>query len=270
MGPNTCHKATGEQAHDIDLVRGLAVDDAAASARVQLFGAARAVEKIGVIERRNHSYAAVRAAADQFAGAQNRQVKTVAVAHNQEHTRSLCGIDHAGAVVQCERHGFFNQNMFAVSGSDAGVIGMELVGRGDVDRLHLRFSTKSFYGVEAGCSKVFFKLPPCRVKRVGRRDQVNARVMLKCRQHQGEGAAQPDDAQAHRGRRWVHKSSTSSAVLARETHSMMLLACSSSNNTQSRCSASPAIKPVRQVPQLPLSQELGTLWPWARRACRMD
>src|SRR5947207_4860810 len=67
-----------------------------------------------------------------------------------------------------------------------------------------------------------------------------------------------------------HKSSTSSADFARDTHTMMLSARSSSVSTKSRWSASPASKRVRQVPQVPLSHDEGTRQPCARNASIID
>ncbi len=53
-----------------------------------------------------------------------------------------------------------------------------------------------------------------------------------------------------------YMSITSSSPRARDTQIMMLSARSLSASTRSRWSASPAISLVRQVPQVPLSQEL--------------
>ena len=46
-------------------------------------------------------------------------------------------------------------------------------------------------------------------------------------------------------------------------------ACSSGNNTMSRCSTAPASKPVLQEPQVPLSHELATFMPALRRHSKM-
>ena len=53
-----------EQPHDVDVMRRLVVDRAAAERRVELLRSARAVEEVGEVERGDHAQAAVRAALD--------------------------------------------------------------------------------------------------------------------------------------------------------------------------------------------------------------
>src|SRR5262245_55306361 len=73
-GPAAC-----EQPDDVDLVRALTENHATALGGVELLGTPRPVQKIRVIERRDHPRPPVTAASDDFAGAAERGIETMAM-----------------------------------------------------------------------------------------------------------------------------------------------------------------------------------------------
>src|SRR5438552_14073404 len=85
-------------------------------------------------------------------------------------------------------------------------------------------------------------------------NELHSLVLQERWKHQGECTTEAGDTEANGACR-SHRSSTSSADLARETQIMIRVPISSGISTMSRWSASPEIKPVRQVPQVPLSHE---------------
>ncbi len=68
----------------------------------------------------------------------------MAVTHHQHHTGACGGVDHAGAFVEGQCHGFFNHHMFAIGRSHFNLCGMQLVRRGNVNCLDLGVATKRF------------------------------------------------------------------------------------------------------------------------------
>ena len=86
--------ATAEQPHDIDLMRRLAPDDAAAIARRELLGAAWPIDEIGEVQGGQHPQLPECARCDQLARTKNRRVETVAVPDDQVDVRASGVVDH--------------------------------------------------------------------------------------------------------------------------------------------------------------------------------
>src|SRR5258705_319304 len=74
------HEAAAEEPHDVDLVRRLAEEDAAAAHRIELLGAPRPIEEIGEVERGDHAHAPQLAARGDLARTRDRRVEAVAMA----------------------------------------------------------------------------------------------------------------------------------------------------------------------------------------------
>src|SRR6185503_2679677 len=96
--PNAAYLAAGEQAHDVDLVRGLVEHHAAAGLRAELLGPPWAIEEVGEVERGDHAQRAVVAAPDQLARPEDRPVETVAVPDDQLHAVLARGVIHRAAI----------------------------------------------------------------------------------------------------------------------------------------------------------------------------
>ena len=130
--------ATGEQPHNVDLVRALAEHDPAATRRVEFLRAPRAVQEVGEIERSDHAHAAVGAARDQLSRPPVWRIEAVAVAHDQLHTRGADCVDHRRAFDERQRHRLFDEDVLAVPGRRDDVLGVKLMRCGDVNRVHVR------------------------------------------------------------------------------------------------------------------------------------
>ena len=192
--------AARQQAHDVDLVRTLAQQDATA-ARVELLRAAQPIEEIGVVLRVDHPDRAKRAARDELAGARNGAIEAVAVADDHADAGARHGIDHRLAFVERHRHRLFHQNVLATRRGCGDMSRMELVGRGDVDDVDVRIGAQRLDArvrprIERG-GEVRRRL----ASRVRRRDQCDARIGDEGRQHQRERAPETGDADAKSRRR---------------------------------------------------------------------
>ena len=219
MGSHAVYTSATQQAHYVNLVRRLAVDDATTGRRVELFRTTRAVQEIGEIHRRDHPDIAKHAAVDELPRAPDRQVEAVAVADDEMHARTAGRLDHAGAFFQAQGHRLFDHHMLAERCGQAHMTGMKLVRRGNIEHFHRRVSAKRFDGRMAGCAEVALELRPGRRNRVGGAHQLDAAVMHEGRQHQGKCPTQAHNADLHFPT--AHRSSTSSPDFARDTHTMM-------------------------------------------------
>ena len=194
------HRATaGEEAHDVDLVRGLAEHDAAALLGAQLLGPARAIEEIRVVERLDHAHAAEIAAPDQLARGEVGRVEAVAVPDDQVHAGRGASRDHVVALGQRQRHRLLDQHVLAHCRGELRMRGMEAVGTGDVDRLHGGIGDQLLDACVRSCAEIALELRARRLARVAGSNELDARIGAKGRQHQRERAAQADDAETDRG-----------------------------------------------------------------------
>ena len=219
MREDTLYQATAEQAQDIDLVRRLAVDDTAASGRVEFVGTPGTVQEVGVIESRQHAHRAETPALDQRARVQHGQIETVTVSDHHLHPGGCDGIHHLCALLQRDGHGLFDQQVFARRRSQCHVLGVQTMRRGNVDHVHPRIVAERLHAGVGGRAKVLRKTRARRRLRISRGDQTHARIGDKGGQHQRESPAQAGYADAQRV--LVHRSKTSSVDRARETQTMI-------------------------------------------------
>lgn len=178
--------------------------------------------------------------------------------------------------------GFFDQHVFAMGRCHGDMFCVELVRRGDVDQIDGGVCAQGFDVVVAGGAKIAFELAPGCRQGISGGDKPHPCIAGERGQHQCECTAESGDTYAqgmlfagdlpNAGQvAWIsvagstHRSSTSSPPRARDTQTMMFVLFSSSRSTMSRCSTSPLTRPVRQEPQVPLSQELVTWWPQPRK-----
>ena len=194
-GAHAFHAPAAEQPHDIDLMRRLIEHRAAALRGVEFFRAARAIEKVRVVERVDHAHGAERAARDQFARARDRRVERMAVADDEMHVRALRRLDHRGAVVERQRHRLLDQQMLAVLGGEHRMTRVILMRRRHIDGLDRRIGAQLLDRLVGLGGEIGGKTRPRLGARIGRRDQRNARIARERRQHHGEGAAEAGDAE---------------------------------------------------------------------------
>ena len=188
-------------------------------------GPARPVHEIGEIRRRDHAKIAEFAAGNDLARAPVRRIKAVAVANDQMNAGPFHGIDHGAAFCERHRQGLLDQHMLAGGRRHANVGGVELMRGRHIDRFDLVRRHKVLPPTHRRarleiCRKSF----ACFGARVGCRDQRDALVLFKGRQHDGERAAESGhtEAQLSCGSGRTHQRSISSTALrARETQIMI-------------------------------------------------
>ena len=185
----------GEQPDDVDLVRRLVPDHAAASRRVQLFGPARPIQEIGVVERMDHPHGAEGVRVDQCPRAGDRCVEAVAVADDELHAGRRRRVDHPRAVGERQRHRLFDEHVLAVPCRRDRVRRMHLVRRRDVDDVHRRVGAQRLDRRVRAVHRNRRRSARA-PRRAGRRRRTssNARIGDERRQHQRERAAESGHA----------------------------------------------------------------------------
>ncbi len=108
--------------------------------------------------------------------------------------------DHRPAVRNGKRHRLLDQDVLAASRGKPDMLEMQLVRRGDVDRLDRVIGAKRLHAIigprrQIRRREVPFELPAGLTSRVGRSDEPDQGMMCEGRQHQHEGSAKPDDTQ---------------------------------------------------------------------------
>ena len=176
-------------------MRRLIENRTAALRGVEFFRAARAVEIVGVVQRRDHAHRAVCAARDQFARAQNRRIEGMAMADDQVNAGLTRRIGHGGAILERERHRLFDQHVLAMLGSENRVARVMLMRRRDVNDLDRRIGAKVFDRFVGPGRKILRKAAARLCARVSRGDQLDARI-AKRRQHHAERTPQTRNADA--------------------------------------------------------------------------
>jgi hypothetical protein len=192
--------AAGQQPDHVDLMHRLAEHHAAALGGHQFFRAARAIQEIGVVERLHHAEPAEASALDECAGVQHRRIETVARPDDQVPAAPGGGLDHPRSVRHRDRQRLVDQHVLSgVQGLDR-VIGMHLVGRGDIDRLDLRIAHHVRDIGEPAPAELRLESGPAFRARCGRSHQPDAGIGAEARQRQDEGTAQSRDAETKRVR----------------------------------------------------------------------
>ena len=134
------------------------------------------------------------AARDQRARAQDRRVERMAVADDRDARRPPRRRDHRGAIVERERHRLLDQHVLAVLRRKDRVLRVVLVRRRHIDDLDRRIGAKLLDRVVGLRRKVRREARPRLGARIGGGDQRDARIGHEGRQHDGERAAEPRDA----------------------------------------------------------------------------
>src|SRR5512146_190781 len=129
------HPPAAQETDDVDLVRRLVEDHAAALGGNELLGAARAIEEIREVERSDHPHRADLAARDDRAGAANGLIEAVAVADDQPDAGAARRLDHLSAISEAQRHRLLDKHVLAGLGRELCMLRVKLVWRGDVNRL---------------------------------------------------------------------------------------------------------------------------------------
>ena len=102
---------------DVDLVRHLVEQNAAALRGVEFFGPARAVEEIGVVHGGDHAERGrVRRSRSMRAHLAHRRIERVGVADDQMHVGALDRRDDGVAVGERQRHRLFENDVLAGRG----------------------------------------------------------------------------------------------------------------------------------------------------------
>jgi hypothetical protein len=184
------HRAAGEQPHDVHLVRRLVLDRGA-----ELLGTPRAIEPVGVIERRDHADRPIGAAFNERPGARDRRIVAVAMAHNEVHAGGARGVDHSAAFVERKGHGLLDQHVLPLFRRQPGMRRVEFVRRGHVDHLDGRVGAHFVDRPECAAAVIPAKALEGLRARIGGGDQLDARV-AKRRCHDGERAAEAGHADA--------------------------------------------------------------------------
>ena len=110
------------------------------------------------------------------------------------HAGRLRGRDHGGAFVERERHRLLDQHVLAALRRKDRVLRVVLMRRRHIDDLDRRIGAQGFDRVVGLRRKVRREACPRLGARIGRRDQRDTRVGREGRQHDGEGAPEPGDA----------------------------------------------------------------------------
>ena len=150
---------------------------------------ARPIEEIREVHGGDHAHAAERAARDQRPRAKDRSVEAMAMPDNHVHAGATHSVDHGAALRKGERHGLFDQDVFAMSCSYCDVLDMELMRSRNIDRLHRGIVAKLLDRSVGACAEIGGE-PLARVRpRIDGSDELQAGMMGERWQHEHEGAA---------------------------------------------------------------------------------
>ena len=154
---------------------------------------------------------AVGAAPDHRARPQIRQVEAVAVADQQLDVGRLRRRDHLAAILDRQRHRLFDQHVLAVFRGEFHMRHMKLMRRGDVDGSHIGVSAERLDILIDLRVELSRKALACLRAGIAGGNEHDPRIGRKRRQHQGEGAAEADDAEFEGLGSWVFPKSSSMA-----------------------------------------------------------
>ena len=153
---------------------GLAVNHTPAQCGVEFFWAPGPVQKVCVVEGRDHAHLAQLTRRNQMSRTQYRRIETVTVPHHELDASLLACVHHAGAFFQRNGHGFFNPNMLAVLRGQRHMLCMKLMGCSNVDHFNFFEGTQFGHTFNGHCLKIFFKLCFGTCNGIGGRYQLNA------------------------------------------------------------------------------------------------
>ena len=222
---NAPHHAAAYRADDVELVRPLPPEDAAAGPRRQLFSRARTVQPVLVAPVVHHPQLAELARAHHLADAQHARFEAVLHVHAQQHPLPLRRLRKRCALFHVYRHRLLDEHVLAVRHREFAVLGVQHGRRRDVDEVDARVLAHLFGVRVRRCVREVLREAAeyLRVE-VCRRDDLEARVECHPRDHGDRSAAQPDDADAQHGRVLSgHASSSCEAPDARSIASAFAL-----------------------------------------------
>ena len=157
-------------------MRRLVEHRAAALRGVEFFRAARAVEKVRVVER------VIMRTAPNAPLAISSRVRRIGASNEWLWPTIRCTprvarrIDHGGAILERERHRLLDQHVLAVLRGENRVARVMLMRRRDIDDLDRRIGAKVFDRFVGPGRKILRKAAARLGARVGRGDQLDARI----------------------------------------------------------------------------------------------
>src|SRR5262249_28747564 len=129
------HHAAGDRSDEIEVVRSLAPQDAAAEFGHQLFGGTWAVEPIVETPAVDHAEPAEFAGARHLAQAQHARLEAMFDVDAQQYAVALRGGDHLLGSRDVDRHRLLDEHVLLVLQSHARVFGVEPVRRRNVNEI---------------------------------------------------------------------------------------------------------------------------------------
>ena len=145
-GAHALHQSAADQPQDVDLMRALAIGDAAALPDVELGCAARARHPVGEVPGVDHADAAERAGRHDLAHARDRQIVAVRMPDLEDDAGALGRLDHRLRLLDADRHRLLGQDVLFRSAGLRDMTGVQL-GRGrDIDGVERARSAASTAG----------------------------------------------------------------------------------------------------------------------------
>ena len=120
----------------------------------------------------------------------------MAVADDELHAGATRGRDDCRAVIKCERDRLFDQQMFAVARRERRMLRVKLMRCRHIDHIDRGIGAQLPYGLVAFAAEVCSKSLSRLRAPIGRRNQRNARITRKCRQHYAKCTAQAGHPEA--------------------------------------------------------------------------
>ena len=155
--PDAAHHAAADEPHDIDVMWPLVQDDAAAGSELMLHS--RPVHELVIVPGIDHTQLAEFAALHDFPDLADRGIKTVGVTAQKIDAVFFRRPIHGFAFIDGQRHGLFDDHVLFVVGGGNGMLGVKVIRRRHVDRVHVRTGAHRF---DAGERLAFVRFPELR------------------------------------------------------------------------------------------------------------
>src|SRR5690349_18112556 len=165
----------------------------AALCRVEFFGPARSIQEVRVVDRIDHTHTTELSAPNQRVQALDRSIERMAVSDHKMHARFMHLVEHLVALVERQGHRFFDEQVLAMACGENGMLGVMLMRSRHVNGFNRRVGAQFLDSPVACGGKLGGKLLPRFFARVGRRYELNARIVRKGRQHDAECPAETGD-----------------------------------------------------------------------------
>ena len=148
-GAHALDQPAADQPQDVDLMRALAIGDAAALPDVELGGAARPRHPIGEVPGVDHADAAERAGRHDLAHARDRQIVAVRMPDLEDDAGARGRLDHRLRLLDADRHRLLGQDVLFRRAGLRDMLGMQFGRRRDVDGVEA--ASRSIDG-RSGCT----------------------------------------------------------------------------------------------------------------------